>query len=213
MIDSIPGVPEVIFAFLGRETIYENGDGLPQLIDGPCGGLSQVRFELGEGLLDRIEIGRVGRQVEQVGAGRLYGFTNTGDFVAGQVVHDDDIAGLEAGGKNLLGIGLEGGAVHGPVQHHGGTQAAQAQAGDEGGCLPMSPRRRGAQALATPGAAAQPGHVRFGAGFVYEDKPFRVEPSLPPAPELTLLRDVGAILFRRPLGFFYSCNQAREASC
>lgn len=172
-----------------------------------------MSLELGEGLLDRIEIGRVRWQVEQVCAGRLYGLANTGDLVAGQVVHDDDIAGLEAGGENLLAIGLEGGAVHRPVEHHGGAQATQAQAGDEGGRFPMSPRYRREQAFAAPGSAAQPGHVGFGAGFVDEDKTFRLEPGLPLAAMLTLSRNVGAILFRRPLGFFYNCNQARAASC
>ena len=48
---------------------------------------------------------RSSTSIEQVGADRLYGLTNTGDFVAGQVVHGDDIAGLETGGENLLGIG------------------------------------------------------------------------------------------------------------
>ena len=99
-------------------------------------------LEFGEGLLDRIEIGRVRRQIEQVGVCRHYGLANAGDLVAGQVVHDDDIAGLEAGGEDLLGIGLESGAVHRSVQHHGGAQAAQAQASDEGGGLPMSPGHR-----------------------------------------------------------------------
>ena len=170
-------------------------------------------FEFGEGLLDRIEIGRVRRQVKQVGADRLYGLPNTSDFVTGQVVHDDDIAGLEAGGENLLGIGLEGDTVHRPVEHHGGTQAAQAQASDEGGRLPMSPRHRCEQAFAAPSAAAEPGHVRLGPGLVNEDKTIRLEPSLPLAPTLTFMRYVRAILFRRPLSFFYSCTPARAAWC
>jgi len=33
--------------------------------DGSCGGFSNVGLELGEGILDGIEIGTVGRQVEQ----------------------------------------------------------------------------------------------------------------------------------------------------
>ncbi len=77
----------------------------------------------------------------------------------------------------------------------------------------MSPRHRREYAFAAQGAAAEPGHVRFGAGFVNEDKTFRIEPGLPLAPMPTLLRNVGAILFRRPLRFFYSGNQARAASC
>ncbi len=172
-----------------------------------------MRFEFGEGLLNWIEIGRVWRQVEEDGTGRLDGLANASDFVAGQVVHDDDVAGLEAGGEDLLCISFEGSAIHRPVKHHGGTQTAQAQASDEGRRLPMSPRHRRAQARAATGPTAQPGHVGFGAGLVDEDKTFRLEPGLPLLPMLTLLRDVRAILLRCPLGFFYSCIQAPAASC
>ncbi len=146
-------------------------------------------------------------------ASRTYGLANAGDLMAGEVVHDDDVAGLEARGEKLFGVGLKSGAVHRPIQHHGRGQSAQAQAGDEGGCLPMSPGDRREQARAAPAAATEPGHVCLGAGLVNEDKTLGLEPGLPLAPVLTLSGNVGAILLRRPLGFFYSCNPARAAWC
>ena len=44
------------------------------------------------------------------------GLAHAIDFVAGQIVHDDDVAGAQAGGEDLLGVGLEGDAVHRPVE-------------------------------------------------------------------------------------------------
>ena len=41
--------------------IEQGADALPGGFDGPLGGLSEQRFQLGEHLLDRIEIRTVGR--------------------------------------------------------------------------------------------------------------------------------------------------------
>jgi hypothetical protein len=46
-------------------------DGLLELFGGSGFCHSEVLFELGPGFLDGVEIGRVGRQVEHFGAGRL----------------------------------------------------------------------------------------------------------------------------------------------
>ena len=47
---------------------------------------------LGEDLLDRVEIGRVGGQVEQLCTRRADRLTDGGGLVAAEVVHHDDIA-------------------------------------------------------------------------------------------------------------------------
>ena len=114
--------------------------------------------------------------------------------------------------EGLLHIGLEGRPVHRPVQCHGGDQPGGSQAGDEGGGLPMPPGHGRDQAFATWATAAQSGHVRLRPGFINEDKTFRPQPSLPVAPVMAFAHDVGALLFRRTHGFFYSCNRDREAS-
>ena len=77
----------------------------------------------------------------------------------------------------------------------------------------MSPRDRREQARVAPAAATEPSHVCLGAGLVNEDKTFGLKPELPLGPVLTLSGNVGAILLRRPTGFFYSCNPARAAWC
>src|SRR6185503_3016698 len=62
---------EVVGAFGGREDVDEVPNGGPKALDGALRGFAQERFELGEGILDRVEIRAVGRQVEQACPRRL----------------------------------------------------------------------------------------------------------------------------------------------
>jgi hypothetical protein len=64
LIGRISGVFEIVGAFVGCELVEAVGDGLPEIFDGPGGGLAQEGLELSEGLLDGVEVGRVGRQLE-----------------------------------------------------------------------------------------------------------------------------------------------------
>jgi hypothetical protein len=77
----------------GRKVLQETADCGPQGCDGALGGFAQQRLQLCEELLDRVEIGRVERKVEQDGSGRFDRITHTGDFVSAQIVHHHDIAG------------------------------------------------------------------------------------------------------------------------
>ena len=57
--------------------------------------LREPRLELCEGLLDRVEIRTVGREVEQLGSRCLDRVLHASDLVGWQVVHDDDVARLQ----------------------------------------------------------------------------------------------------------------------
>jgi hypothetical protein len=83
------------------------GDFSPESFDGALCGFSQERLELGESVLDRIEVGTVGREIEQLGAGRLDSSAYACAPVRSEVVHDDDVAGLELWNEDLIDIGLE----------------------------------------------------------------------------------------------------------
>ncbi len=123
--------------------------------------------------------------------------------------HINSVGGFFTGND----IGFKGGAIHCPVEDHGRGQAIDAQAGDEGGGFPMSPRNGRMETLARLAAAAQPHHVRLGAGFVDEHQPVGLKPRLPIPPAPALRRHVGALLFGRVRRFFYTCTRAHEASC
>jgi hypothetical protein len=66
----------------------------------------------------------------------------------------------------------------------------------------MAVRNPGAQTLAARRPAAQPRHLRAGAGLVDEDQPGRVEIGLAVEPGFTPLGDVGAVLLGRVRSFF-----------
>src|SRR3954452_5848229 len=62
---------EVVGAFDGCEDVDEAPDGGPKALNGPLGGFAQERFELGEGILNRVEIRAVGREIKQACPRRL----------------------------------------------------------------------------------------------------------------------------------------------
>ena len=57
---------EVVCAFLRLEELNEATDGVPETVDGSFSGLAQEGLQLGEGVLDRVEVGAVGRNIEQM---------------------------------------------------------------------------------------------------------------------------------------------------
>ena len=105
---------DVVGAFGRCEALKERADALPSGVNGALGGFAQHRFELGEDLLDWVEIGTVGRQEEQLGAGGADGSTPGFAFVTAEIVNNDDVAGIECRHEQLLDIGQEALAVFGP---------------------------------------------------------------------------------------------------
>ncbi len=91
----IAGVADVVFAFVWSEVVEQGADAAPGGFDGPLVGLAEQSLELGEDLLDRVEVGRVGRQEEELDAGRPQELSHAASFVAAEVVDDDDAARLQ----------------------------------------------------------------------------------------------------------------------
>lgn len=84
----------MVGAFARVEFVETFADGPPEAVDGSLGGFSQG-FELGEQLLDRIEVRAVWRKVEEARACGFDQCSHLPPLVAGEVVYDDDVAGLE----------------------------------------------------------------------------------------------------------------------
>src|SRR3954468_16938998 len=99
LIGSIAGVPEEVPAFSGLEQAADVADGAPERIVGPGACSSQMGLELGEGHLDRIEVGRVGREKQEPGAPPLQRSSGLGGLVHLQIVEDDDVARLQGGSE------------------------------------------------------------------------------------------------------------------
>jgi hypothetical protein len=105
----------VVLAFGRRDGVEHLADGLPQGLAAACCGFAQVCLQLAEGLLDRVEIGGVRRQVADAGTAGLDRLADTGDprsgrgqaLVAAEIVEDDDVAGPEGWRQELFDPGAE----------------------------------------------------------------------------------------------------------
>ena len=159
-------------------------------------------FELGEDLLDRIEIGRVARQEEQLGTGGADRAAHGLALVTAKIVHDDDVAGAEGGRQKLLDIGAKAGAVDRPVDDTGSGDAVVAQGRQKGQGAPATLRHLGDQASAAAAAPVPAGHVGLGPGLVDKHQAPRVKPALMRLPPGPAAGDVGAILLAGVQAFF-----------
>ena len=130
-----------------------------------------------------------------------------------QIVHHHDVAGLEFGDQKVCHIGAEGIAIHGPVEDHRGGETAEAQAGGEGGGLPVPMRHRGPTALATGRAAVATRHLGRGAGLVDEDQLLGVQIELAVEPGLACVLHVGALLLSGIRRLFLSVIRRRLKKC
>src|SRR5215211_3334372 len=175
--------------------IEQGTDLAPPTIGGARLGFAQQGLELGEDLFDRVEIGRIAGQEEQLGAG---GADQTADglaLMAAEIVHDHAVAAAQSRHQELFHIGAKAGAVDRAVDDAGRGNAIAAQRRQKGQRAPASLRHLGNEAGAASAPSMPPGHVGLGPGLVDEDQVFGVEPALIFLPPLAPAGDIGAVLF------------------
>jgi hypothetical protein len=95
--------------------------------------LSQQSFELSEGLLDRIEVGRVFRQEDEARPDTADRSSHGLRLVGAEVVEDHDVTRLKRRDEELFDIGVEALAIDGPVNQAGRFDAVIAERGEEEG--------------------------------------------------------------------------------
>ena len=147
--------------------------------DGALLGATHPVLDLGEGLLDGIEVGRIRGQIPEP---RAHGFDHAaqlGGFVAAEIVQDDDVAGFENWHELLRDVGAEALTVDWPVEDARGGELITAQCAEEGQCAPVTVRCEGPQALALWSPPAQRRHIGLDPGLVDKDQPARIEAGLP----------------------------------
>jgi hypothetical protein len=184
------------------DALEQVADAVIERGDGALLGLAQVSLELGEGGLDRIEIGAVGRQVAQLGARLLDELADLVALVCGWIVHDHDVAGRQSREQALPHILDEDRAVHRAIDDEGCRKAVLAQGGDEGHGLPMAPRNPANHALAALGTTIEPRHVGRGSRLIDEDQLLRVERRLLGPPPHAPFRYVSPLLLGGMRDFF-----------
>src|SRR6266700_1539965 len=70
-------------------------------------GFAHEVLDLGEYLLDRVQVRRVFRQEEELGTGRANELPYSLSFVTAEIIHDDDVAGTKRGDEDFFDIGPE----------------------------------------------------------------------------------------------------------
>jgi hypothetical protein len=193
---------DIVGAFLRCEATEQGADALPGCFDGSLGSFSEQRFQLGEHLLDGIEIGTIRRQKEKMRADRTDGPAYGVALVAAEIVHDDDVSGLERRHEELLDIGFEAFAINRSIEDARRLDPVVPQRRKERECLPMPVRRLSAQALPSRPPAVGADHVGFCPGLIDEDETGGINLSLMPFPACPSARDVGPVLLGRQQRFF-----------
>ncbi len=167
---NISVIGDVVGAFVRAEAGEQVAEGIPKSGDGSGSALSQERFELGEGLLDGIEIGAIGRQVDEHRAAGLDRLSHAGDFVAREIVHNHDVTRGQRRSEDLFHIGEEHDAVDGAVNYQRGSKAGGSQSRNEGRSLPVAMRDRRDHTLPTWSTSIATSHIGCCPGLVDEDQ-------------------------------------------
>lgn len=205
---NIAGVGEVAGTFGWGEGSEELADSVPEGFDGARGGGSEERLELGESVLDRVQVRTVGRQIEELGARGLDRFAHAFDLVRAEIVEHDDVARTQLGRQGLLDIGQEARAVDRAVEDAGRRKAVVAQRGDDRRGFPMAVgyRAHDPRPAACPSVTARQGRGR--PGLVEEHEPLRAQIRLARAPGAPRRGDVRAVLLSGMLRLFFRVRPA-----
>lgn len=126
-----------------------------------------------------------------------------------EIVHDDDVAGLEGGDQQLFHIGKEADTVNRPLLVHASScenarriDPVMAECCEEGHCQPVAMRFFTVQFLSPEAAVMGAGHVGFGPCLVDKNQPCWVKPPLMAFPDCAPARDISPLLLQRQHAFF-----------
>ena len=149
-------------------------------------GRAQEMFDLGPGLLDGIEVRRVGRQLQQTSSRACHELAHARYLVGRQVIHDHHLPGTQPRTQDLLPIGQENISVAGLGNGHRSLQAAGGQRRQPSYRAPVTVGRGFPHPFATPRSAVIAGHLRGRAALVQKhqlvgsDRAYLGPPRLPP---------------------------------
>jgi len=114
-------VLEVCGAFGGRVLGEDFAAGVGDRLVASGSRLSQQSFELGEDLLDGVEVGGVFRQEDEAGSDIPDRLAHRLSLVGAEIVEDHDVARLQRRDEELFDIGVEGSPLMGPSNRQGAS--------------------------------------------------------------------------------------------
>lgn len=201
LIGLISGSLEVVTAFGDGEEVADVAESLRHGVEAAGGPFSQQRLEFGEGHLDRVEIGRIGRQEQEPSTTRFDQVFGPFAFMEADVVENDDIARRQGRGELRFDPGVEDAPVHRRIDDPRRNHPMRSQASDEGLGFPGAERRMTAVAspLLRPSRAL--GQFRVGRRLIDKDQSRQglvEEAPAPSDPQLTRLGDLRTLVLACP---------------
>jgi hypothetical protein len=198
----------------GRVSFRDGMKGFPNAVDEPAPGagaqLSQKRFGLGPSELDRVEVGRIGRQELEPSPGRFDGEANFEVAVNAEVVPNDDVAVSQQRHEEVTRPNAHRFGVHRARQEQRRVHTVEREGGDEAEGFPAPAGDMVDESLAAGSPARSARQREVDAAFVNEPKS-----SLPPA--LTPLRKqlaganyVRSLALRGLEGLFFRVSPSRR---
>jgi hypothetical protein len=122
--------------------------------------------------------------------------------VAAEIVHDDNVTGLQGWEENFIDVNCEALTVDRAIENPWRLDPIVAQCGQEGCGLPVSVRDLGYEPAAARRPAPQGGHVGLGPGLVDEDQALRIDLALILLPLRASAGDVRTFAFAGDDAFF-----------
>lgn len=138
-------------------------------------GGSQNLLELRPSFFDWVEIGRIGRKIEELRACCLDLLLDAWHLVRTQVVHHHHVTRSQRRNQKMLDIGAKDLAVGGGGNGHGSHHAGQPQSGNQGDHAPMRFRRGFYNAHARRSTTVEARHGSRQASLIEKDKMFRLD--------------------------------------
>jgi len=150
-------MPCVVGAFLGLEEVERRREQVADLVKGSGPRGAEEGFQFGEGELDGIEVGTVGREEPKVSARLRDRHRHLGLLVDGEIVEHDDIAGPQRRDQDLFDVGEETRTINRPIEDRRRAETVEAQRDDHRVGLPVTAGRviGEPRAPAAPTVAAQ----------------------------------------------------------
>lgn len=209
---AVAAVLEVVAAFAFGEQVEDLATEFPEFVGGALGAVAEQFLELAKCQFDRIEVGRVRRQITYRGARCFNGCDDARAFVAGEVIHHHHVAWPQHFDQLLFHPGLEQCAVDRSLDAQRSHKACRTQCSQEGRRFPATVGYCFGQTCSTKAAAIGAAHVRLGPRFVEENDAVRIELQLFGEPLSTSFGNIFATLFGRQTRLFFRVRRsARQA--
>jgi hypothetical protein len=167
---TVSRVVEPCFRVVVSNQWEQIGDGLIENILGSCFGRAEQQLQLGPGLFDWVQMGRVGWQVEQFCASGFDSFAHAFDLMRTQVIHHHHVARPQLRAQDMIQIGKEDLCVGRFFDGHGCDHAPGAHSAEDGHDFPVAARRRFMNAPASNTSRIVPRHRSGDAALIKEDQ-------------------------------------------